>query len=88
MTESITAYHTRKLIQEHNRELQRKEEKKMALKFLNMRMRQLQPAAFIKNLPKQQQNRQDQTVERYIKDQQNQLIRRKGKPPNGLWMYV
>lgn len=77
-----------KALKDHNKRIEKKIRKKIALDFINMRMKQLAPMAFVKNLPSEKQQILDSYVKFFIEDQQRQLVRRKGKPPNGTWMYV
>lgn len=81
-------FHSERMIRQHNAELEKKEKKKIALSFANMRMKQLAPMAFVKDLPKKQQKRLEGQVHLFFEDQKRQLERRKGKAPTGTWMFV
>lgn len=81
-------FNIRKAIREHNKKLRKKETKQATLGFANMRMKQLAPMAFVKNLPATKQKHLEGQVKHFLEDQRRQLERRKGKPGQGLWMFV
>ena len=88
MRRKVYESETYAMIAKHNKKLLQKHKKQFALEKLNYKMKLFVPAAYEKIPPGEKKTRREGQVKIFIEDQQRQLQRRKGKPPNSTWMFV